>query len=1006
MMSFTTSLTNPLTMLLALAVSLAAPVTYADSTSMQTLFIEAENTANKEDAIALWKQMLTRFSDQDFTANPAISRQQLHYNIVNDYVSVYARQHDREQLEAVQDYIRELDNASERAWSHIHVLHEMAKHSQLSKDKKTYELAQEFLDDVIIDSKSLGDANAKGDLSYALADIITRPRDKKIVFESEELSLVHGLVASITDSRQRIQIMKAYANVPSSKARFPKQLKSLYTLLAKDKISSSEQVRLYEKALGKNQFDLALYSILSIDDIKQRPKKLREFFRKMMEKKEFSRALRIAEKTDNIAAAVNLWSALGIHYMEYDYVERAEEAYGRASAFADMIESPESKAKAINLISERYAKGQRNKGEKVKIKDESLLELQKQAIELAENDNISDAVKLVKGVDNFFFRVKTFRRIAEIQTRKNDLYKLLPAEDGTSPSVDFYTLGGKPTRNAPTQETVDNFEAKITSQMTYDPDEALLHNAPLSPVGDRIAFNPLVKHIAMNGEIFRTMIPPVKGADIHLSYYENNLYNAKFYGVYGNAGFTQSQKTAAPLAITIENGSTDLTAIYDYLKLNNGSQCMHKKGSTYTLRCPIIVNHGATFILTGDDVDALRLSSQAGAYLVNIGKTYISDTIVTGWDEKKDKPMFATYEDKRKFRPYITTWSRSELNIANSMIQTLGYGNGKSYGLAYSAGPKDWYKLGNLGSKERPTGIVVDNSFHNTLYGFYSYEADDVILVGNEYIDNVVYGIDPHDRSERLTIAYNTAYGTYKKHGIIISREVNNSIIMGNVSFANKGTGIMLDRDSNQTLVYGNTTFENEAEGMTVFESDCEIIAANKMFNNKGAGFRIRNSYNIGLFHNDVRGNRLGVAAYTGVLKGDPVHAHRDFDLDPYDTLTTVTAVGNHIEANKQGIMVENVDALYMKQNKFINQSPKIYNGDWFKRYSADYFKTDRRKAGVSMNNACPDLDEPIKIQSCQFRNDGTLYADGQDQLVARLQKSSCTKGTGDVLDYTDGGTY
>ena len=87
--------------------------------------------------------------------------------------------------------------------------------------------------------------------------------------------------------------------------------------------------------------------------------------------------------------------------------------------------------------------------------------------------------------------------------------------------------------------------------------------------------------------------------------------------------------------------------------------------------------------------------------------------------------------------------------------------------------------------------------------------------------------MDPHDRSHQLTIAYNTAYGTHEKHGIIVSREVDRSFIVGNVVFRNRGSGFMLDRDSTANIIYANTAFDNDQDGITLFESSCNLIMAN-----------------------------------------------------------------------------------------------------------------------------------------------------------------------------------
>ena len=87
-------------------------------------------------------------------------------------------------------------------------------------------------------------------------------------------------------------------------------------------------------------------------------------------------------------------------------------------------------------------------------------------------------------------------------------------------------------------------------------------------------------------------------------------------------------------------------------------------------------------------------------------------------------------------------------------------------------------------------------------------------------------------------MSLNTAYGTFKKHGIIISREVDDSFIVGNLSFDNHGSGIMLDRDSIGTIVIGNTLRSNEGDGMAVFESPCTIIGINDVSNNRAGRAR------------------------------------------------------------------------------------------------------------------------------------------------------------------------
>ena len=118
-------------------------------------------------------------------------------------------------------------------------------------------------------------------------------------------------------------------------------------------------------------------------------------------------------------------------------------------------------------------------------------------------------------------------------------------------------------------------------------------------------------------------------------------------------------------------------------------------------------------------------------------------------------------EDSNNFRPFVISWSNSETFVAGSKMAAMGYHAPKSFGLSLSAGPSNVMKRHS--DKGEPSGIIVDNVFENFEYGVYTYEAQNVIMLGNEYKNSVVYGMDPHDRSHQLAMAYNTAYGTQSK---------------------------------------------------------------------------------------------------------------------------------------------------------------------------------------------------------------------------------------------------
>lgn len=336
------------------------------------------------------------------------------------------------------------------------------------------------------------------------------------------------------------------------------------------------------------------------------------------------------------------------------------------------------------------------------------------------------------------------------------------------------------------------------------------------------------------------------------------------------------QKRIHPQAIVVRSGNYTLSKLYMALQNTDAPEAMTRKGKIYTLRMPLLVAANASLTVSGNDVSELRLSREQGAFIASSGNLFLIRTKVSGWSEKDNKP--AWFKDKNDFRPFITVWSGGKLYAAKSTVRSLGYMKGKAYGFSYSTCVACLKKNLNL---PRPTGEIVESRFSDMYYGFYSYEADDVAIVRNVYADNIVYGIDPHDRSNRLIIAENEAYGTRKKHGIIGSREVKYSWIFNNYSHDNHGSGIMLDRTSSHNIVANNVSTRNGADGITFFESENNISYNNMVMNNARTGVRARNSWNIRMHGDQIAGNG-GPAIHVYTARLEEKEKHRDFELDPY----------------------------------------------------------------------------------------------------------------------------
>lgn len=353
------------------------------------------------------------------------------------------------------------------------------------------------------------------------------------------------------------------------------------------------------------------------------------------------------------------------------------------------------------------------------------------------------------------------------------------------------------------------------------------------------------------------------------------------------------QRAVNPQGLVVAEGHYTWTQLYEEIHARDPEEkVIQKSGGTYLLRVPLLVLRGASLTISDADTDELRLSKQANAFLLNAGDMFILRTTVSGWDEEKQDVTRYT-GDKKEYRPFITTWGGGGLYIAGSRIVSLGYLKGKSYGLSFST-CVPCLKIDPY--IPPPTGAVVGSTFTDMYYGFYSYEAEDVAIVGNTYADNVIYGIDPHDRSRRLIIAGNEAYGTRKKHGIIVSREVNDSWIFSNYSHNNHGSGIMIDRTSVNNVIADNVTEHNGQDGITLFESENTTIWGNKIRNNDRSGVRIRNSWNVKMYQDEIIGNKgASIELYVADLSGQET---RDFELDPYTQKADISVYGAQIQAS------------------------------------------------------------------------------------------------------------
>lgn len=343
-----------------------------------------------------------------------------------------------------------------------------------------------------------------------------------------------------------------------------------------------------------------------------------------------------------------------------------------------------------------------------------------------------------------------------------------------------------------------------------------------------------------------------------------------------------------PQAILVNSGKATLDDVFQ--QVNDPRYMEQNDDGSYIIRLPLVVRPGATLVIRDK---TLRLSEERGAFIANDSSLFVIDSAILGWRETENGP--ATYQAAASFRPFFVGWGGSKTFVLGSEFSYLGYNQSKSYGFTVAQySDYDNKKL----QRPAPNAWLVESTFKDLYYGFYCYEATDVAIVNNVYKDNIIYGIDPHDYSSRLLIAGNEVFGTKKKHGIIISRQVNDSWIINNRSHNNGLSGIVLDRQSRHNVVANNVVHDNQGDGIGLYESPDNLLWGNRLVNNLRNGIRVRNSTNVDVYHNvAVLNGTFGVLGQIKDLSGTGRNLEEDF----YHQAVSMRVVGGKLAANASG---------------------------------------------------------------------------------------------------------
>lgn len=309
----------------------------------------------------------------------------------------------------------------------------------------------------------------------------------------------------------------------------------------------------------------------------------------------------------------------------------------------------------------------------------------------------------------------------------------------------------------------------------------------------------------------------------------------------------------------------------------------------WDLKANLMIGRDVHLRLTASEVRTLRLASNAQGFVwlsVEGGRIIMDGVRVTSWDAARND----VDNDITDGRSYLLARTNGRMDILNSDLSYLGYAlqegeRGGVYGVS-------WRIAEGAVGRHLMTGEVHNSRFHHNYFGAYTFGATGMIWQGNEFFENAVYGLDPHDDSNHFLVEGNRAYKN-GKHGIIFSKRCFGNVIRENESFENGFHGIMLHEQSNGNVVVDNVASDNR-DGIVVSGSSNNLVAGNTMRGNL-QGIRVSD----GATANRIENNAILQTAKHGIRLYADAHANGVYGNRITDSTNAITVETNENDLRK-----------------------------------------------------------------------------------------------------------
>src|SRR5215210_5099023 len=247
----------------------------------------------------------------------------------------------------------------------------------------------------------------------------------------------------------------------------------------------------------------------------------------------------------------------------------------------------------------------------------------------------------------------------------------------------------------------------------------------------------------------------------------------------------------------------------------------------YILKANLEVRDGVTFEMTSSGVDNLRYLKIAGANgIIVYGKILIDGLKITSWDVSDDDVIQQDMNGTIR-RGYVQFAASEGSQILNSEFGYLGDIEPGRRGFDLFGGGGPSHDMEIRGSK-----------FHDMWMAFYSKEAYNITVDGNEYYNNIKYALDPHTTTHDMNITNNWIHDN--PIGPICSDRCWDILIEGNLIQDTTRAAIFFSRNMTDSIARNNHVINAET-GILLSESPNNQVYKNTIEGATGEGIRLLN---------------------------------------------------------------------------------------------------------------------------------------------------------------------